>query len=82
MSSLPPSSFHTFEYSALAQVVAVVVAHTRAAQSDTKLDTLLNQLLAEHGIKSIEDFNQEVGQCLDDLEQSRIDRALDRPGIA
>jgi hypothetical protein len=83
VSSLPRFSFHTFEYSALAQFVAVVVAHTRATEPDRKLDTRLNRLLAEHGITSIDDFDQEVGRCLDDLEQTRpADRghALDRPG--
>ena len=63
-------SFHTFERDALAHFVAVVVAHTQATGADVRaLDTLLNRLLAEHGIKSIEEFNAEVSKHLQDIEQ-------------
>ena len=63
-------SFHTFELNALAHFVAVVVAHTRAEAADVAhLDTLLNLLLAEHGIKSIDEFNEEVSRHLEDIEQ-------------
>jgi hypothetical protein len=63
-------SFHTFERNALAHFVAVVVAHTRATAADAHtLDTLLNRVLAEHGIKSIDEFNDEVGKHLQDIEQ-------------
>ena len=63
-------SFHTFELDALAHFVAVVVAHTRATGADVHtLDTLLNRVLAEHGIKGIDEFNDRVSRHLQDIEQ-------------
>ena len=68
-------SFHTFERDALAHFVAVVVAHTRATAADIRfLDTLLNRLLAEHGIKSIDEFDAQVSKHLQDIEQEASDR--------
>jgi hypothetical protein len=62
-------SFHTFERDALAHFVAVVVAHTRSTGADVgALDTLLNRVLAEHGIKSIDEFNEAVSRHLGELE--------------
>ena len=63
-------SFHTFERDALAHLVAVVVAHTQSTAADVgALDTLLNRVLAEHGIKSIDEFNEAVSRHLHDLEE-------------
>jgi hypothetical protein len=60
-------SFHTFELNALAEFVAVVVALTQS--NDPELDTLLNRLLAEHGVKDIEAFNGNVGEYLEEIER-------------
>ena len=63
-------SFHTFEIDALAHLVAVVTAHTRATGADVHpLDTLVNRVLAEHGIRSIKAFDDKVSKHLQDIEQ-------------
>ena len=76
MADLPPGppherfSFHTFEHGALAHLVALVVAHTRSTEANVAtLDTALNRVLAEHGVKSIDAFNQEVSTYLQPLEE-------------
>jgi hypothetical protein len=76
-------SFHTFEHDALARFVALVVAHTRSAAVDVgELDTLLNRMLAEHGIKSIDAFNEAVSRHLDEFARTEVGHAdigLSRP---
>jgi hypothetical protein len=63
-------SFHTFERDALAHFVAVVVAHARSKAEDmAALDTLLNRILAEHGIRSIEEFDEAVSKHLQTIEE-------------
>ena len=63
-------SFHTFELDALTHFVAVVVAHARSTAADVRtIDTLLNRVLAEHGIKNIDEFNDKVSKHLQDIER-------------
>ena len=61
-------SFHTFEIDALAQLVALVVAHTNSP-TDATLDRKLNRMLAEHGVRHIAAFNELVGKHLETLEE-------------
>ena len=64
------SSAVTFELDALAHLIAVVVAHTRSTEADVHtLDALLDRVLAEHQIQSIDQFNDKVGKHLQDIEQ-------------
>lgn len=63
-----PFSFHTFEIDALAQLLALVVAHTNSP-ADAALDKELNRVLAEHGVRHIEAFNHLVGKHLATLEE-------------
>jgi hypothetical protein len=72
-SRMPPDdrfSFHTFEHDALAHLVALVVAHTQSTAADIAvLDTTLNRVLAEHGVKSIDAFNEAVSRHLQIIEE-------------
>ena len=59
----------TFEQDALANFVAVVIAHTRATAADVGVrDAQLNRLLDAWGIGNIDEFNVQVGKHLEDLE--------------
>ena len=70
----------SLEHDALANLVAAVIAHTRASDADViahteataadvgARDAQLNRLLDGWGIDDIHEFNVQVGKHLDDLE--------------
>jgi hypothetical protein len=59
----------SLEHDALANLVAVVIAHTRATAAEVRVrDAQLNRLLDAWGIGNVDEFNGQVGKHLDDLQ--------------
>ena len=79
---------YSFEHDALADLLAAVIAHTRATDADVIAhtrataaevgvrDAQLNRLLDGCGIDNIDEFNVQVGNRLDGLEAA--DEVSDR----